>query len=72
MYLPSFLFVGDFSIFFLMVNIGDCDSDSQSESKLPTEMSEIRHMVDIVKSNTHKVHSSVTPSAAQQLNCRLH
>ena len=30
-----------------MVNIGDSDSDSQSESKLPTEMSEIRHMMDV-------------------------
>ena len=30
-----------------MVNIGDCDSDSQSESKLPTEMSEIRHVIDV-------------------------
>ena len=44
MYLPGFLFVVDFSIFLLMVNIVDCDSDSQSESKLPTEISEIRHM----------------------------
>ena len=25
-----------------------------------------------VKSNTHNVHSSVTPSAAPQLKCRLH
>ena len=25
-----------------------------------------------VRSNTHKVHSLVTPSAAQQLNHRLH
>ena len=25
-----------------------------------------------VRSNTHKIHSLVTPSAAQQLNCRLH
>ena len=48
MYLPSFLFVADFSIFFLMVNIGDCDYDSQSESKLPTEMSEIRHIMDMM------------------------
>ena len=48
MYLPGFLFVGDSSIFLLMVNIGDCDSDSQSESKLPTEMSEIRHMIDMM------------------------
>ena len=43
MYLPGFLFVGDFSKFFLMVSIGDFDSDSQSGSELPTEMSEIRH-----------------------------
>ena len=48
MYSPGFGFVSDFSIFFLMVNIGDCDSDSQSESKLPTEMSEIRHMMDMM------------------------
>ena len=45
MYLPGFGFVSDFSIFFFMVNIGDYDSDSQSESKFPTEMSEIRHMM---------------------------
>ena len=48
MYLPGFLFVVDFSIFLLMVNIVDCDSDSQSESKLPTEMSEIRHMMNMM------------------------
>ena len=47
MYLSGFLFVVDFSIFLLMVNIGDCDCDLQSESKLPTEMSEIRHMMDV-------------------------
>ena len=29
-------------------------------------------MTHPVRSNTHNVHSSVTPSAAQQLNRRLH
>ena len=48
MYLPGFLFVVDFLVFLLMVNIGDCDCDSQSESMLPTEMSEIRHMMDMM------------------------
>ena len=40
-YVPGFLLPGDFSSFLLMPNIGDCDSDSLSESKLPTETSEI-------------------------------